>query len=177
MMFVCCSKLKSKRDNQAYFCCSAFGGIRAENIRRTNLLAMKMWIKKRNPINLTEYMQKTHWVACNGKGLRYSSNRVKISLRQIFLGNILLVVYEFLQNTKMADWVSWIGKDGTAAKQFWKHNYTELLFTQISESYIFLLAKGIIRIEESISRVVSHPTGWSLVFILAPSRQQRNKVK
>ena len=112
-------------------------------------------------------------MACNGvevKGLRYSSNRVKISLTQIFLRNILLVFDEFLQNTRMANWVSWIGKDKTAAKQFWKHNYTELLFTQISESYIFLLAKGTIRIEESISRVVSHPTGLSLIFILEPSR-------
>ena len=108
-------------------------------------------------------------MACNGvevKGLRYSSNRVKISLTQIFLRNILLVFDEFLQNTRMANWVSWIGKDKTAAKQFWKHNYTELLFTQISESYIFLLAKGTIRIEESISRVVSYPTGLSLIFIL-----------
>ena len=99
-------------------------------------------------------------MACNGKDLTYSSNHLEISLTQIFLRNILLVVDEFLQNnTRMADWVSWIGKDGTAAKQFWKHNYTELLFTQISESYIFLLAKGMIIIEESISRVVSHPTG------------------
>ena len=99
-------------------------------------------------------------MACNGTGLRYSNNRVEISLTQIFLRNILLVVDDFLQNTRMADWVSWIGKDKTAAKQFWKHNYTELLFTQISESYIFLLAKGIIRsIIRFISQVVSHPTG------------------
>ena len=42
-------------------------------------------------------------MACNGKGMRYSNNRVEISLTQIFLRNILLVVDDFLQNTRMAE--------------------------------------------------------------------------